>query len=426
MSDSRKHRLTVLTLGGGAREAALVRRFAACPCCAAEYAAPGNAGTEEFARNIDLDIDDPEAVASACLSLGIDFLMIGPEAPLAAGVADAVGRLCPGTAVLGPGRDGARLESSKVFAKEFMRRHSIPTARAITLTRDNAREASALFARCSLPLVLKADGLCGGKGSVIVNSRHEAEETLRTMLDGLFGEASRAVVAEEFLRGRECSVFVLTDGTRHITLPAARDYKRAHNGNRGPNTGGMGAISPVPGLTAGFLEKVEKRITIPTLAGLRKEGIPYRGILFLGLMDVGGEPYVLEYNVRLGDPESAVVLPRTSGDVLSAFYSAARGEMDDECLTESEEAAAAVVRASEGYPGPIRRGLPMETAPLPENTYLLLGGAMREGGSLLTCAGRVATTVAMAADTDTAVARATAAAETVSFAGAWNRTDIGL
>ena len=426
MSVPQKDKLTVLTLGGGGREAALVRRFAACDSCGAQYAAPGNDSTALFAGNISLDINDGEAVAVVCRLLAVDFLMIGPEAPLAAGVADTVRRLCPDTAVLGPGADGARLESSKAFAKAFMRRHGIPTAPATVVKADNIAEAKDLFARCEWPIVLKADGLCGGKGSIIVRDRKEAEQTLRRMLGGQFGDASRTVVIEDFLRGRECSVFVVTDGANHLVLPAARDYKRACDGDRGPNTGGMGAVSPVPGLTAEFLEKVEQRITLPTLAGLRAEGVAYRGILYLGLISVGGEPYVLEYNVRLGDPETAVVLPRTGGDVLRAFYDAACGRMESAYLPPSNDAAVAVIRAAEGYPGPVRNGLPVVVGALPQDAYVLLGGAVTgQDGALLTAAGRVATAVAVAPDIATAAARAARAAEAVAFAGAHNRTDIG-
>lgn len=420
--------MNVLLLGGGGRECALARRFAHSPLLGQLYIAPGNAGTAVYGRNISLDITDGQAVADACRELKVGLLVVGPEAPLVAGVADTVRCQCPGTAVFGPDADGAALEGSKIFAKEFMTRHGVPTAPFIAVDSSNIAEAEEYLRGLSYPAVIKADGLCGGKGSVIVDSLADAQATLHDMLGGRFGDASRRVIIEDYLPGRECSVFVLTDGKDFAVLPVARDYKRAGDGDTGPNTGGMGAVSPVEYADSKFMERVAERVILPTVQGLQSDDIPYCGVLYLGLMEVGGEPYLLEYNVRMGDPETAVVLERTTGDVLRAFYSVARGAAREVCLGIAENAAVAVVVAAKGYPGAVKTGAPVTVEAQPETgAAVLLGGAVKGAdGVARVASGRVATVVGVDKDIFNARLIAYRTADTVKFLDASMRRDIAF
>ena len=323
---------------------------------------------------------------------------------------------------------GAALEGSKIFAKEFMTRHGVPTAPFIVVDSSNIAEAEEYLRGLSYPAVIKADGLCGGKGSVIVDSLADAQATLHDMLGGRFGDASRRVIIEDYLPGRECSVFVLTDGKDFAVLPVARDYKRAGDGDTGPNTGGMGAVSPVEYADSTFMERVAERVILPTVQGLQSDGIPYRGVLYLGLMEVGGEPYLLEYNVRMGDPETAVVLERTTGDVLRAFYSVARGAAREVCLGIAENAAVAVVVAAKGYPGAVKTGAPVTVETQPETgAAVLLGGAVKGAdGVARVASGRVATVVGVDKDIFNARLIAYRTADTVKFLDASMRRDIAF
>lgn len=417
-----------MLLGGGGRESALARAFFGSELLYRLYIAPGNAGTAEYGENIELDITDVSEVAVACRRYGVDLLVVGPEAPLVAGVGDEVRRQCPNTAVFGPGEAGAVLEGSKVYAKRFMAANGIPTADYISVDSGSIDAGLEYIRRSPMPIVIKADGLCGGKGSVVATSREEAESVLRLMLSGQFGAASRSVVIEQYLQGRECSVFVLTDGKDYAMLPVARDYKRAYNGDSGPNTGGMGAISPVGYVTDAFMRKVEDRVVKPTLHGLQTAGIDYRGVLYLGLMAVQDDPYLLEYNVRMGDPETSVVLARTRGDVLSAFFSVANGLAGMIDLSEGEDAAVAVVMAAEGYPGTILKDVKVEIdATDNEEAYLLAGGICKDAaGNMAVSAGRAVTAVGIGTDVEQARQKAYQVLEKVSFLGAWYRSDIAF
>lgn len=347
---------------------------------------------------------------------------------MVAGVADTVRCQCPGTAVFGPDADGAALEGSKILAKEFMTRHGVPTAPFMVADSSNIAEAEEYLRGLAYPAVIKADGLCGGKGSVIVDSLADARATLCDMLDGRFGDASRRVIIEDYLPGRECSVFVLTDGKDFAVLPVARDYKRAGDGDTGPNTGGMGAVSPVDYADSTFMERVAERVILPTVRGLQSDGIPYRGVLYLGLMEVGGEPYLLEYNVRMGDPETAVVLERTTGDVLRAFYSVARGVAREVCLGVADNAAVAVVVATKDYPGAVKTGATVTVEAPPEaGAEVLLGGAViGADGAVHVASGRVATVVGVGKDISEARLKAYRTADTVKYLDASMRRDIAF
>ena len=345
--------MKVLLIGSGGREHALAWKIARSPLLEKLYIAPGNAGTAMEGENISLAVDNFNALAAFIKDKQIDLLLVGPEQPLADGLRDDLeGR--PGLEslmIIGPAKAGARLESSKDFAKAFMLTHGIPCAASRSFTRAQLPEGLAWLAENKGPYVLKADGLAAGKGVIITADLEEAQETLRAMLqDAMFGDASNTVVIEEFLQGIELSVFVLTDGKDYLLLPEAKDYKRIGEGDTGPNTGGMGSVSPVPFADKAFLEKVESRIIKPTLAGLQQESIPYKGFIFFGLMNVGGDPFVIEYNVRMGDPETQSVIPRIESDLLPLLAAAARGELGHQSLHISPDYCCSVILASGGYP----------------------------------------------------------------------------
>lgn len=416
-----KETFKVLLIGSGGREAALAWKISRSRRLEKLFVAPGNASP--IGENIDLDISDFEAVGKFVADNGVDMVVVGPEQPLVNGIADFFKDT--DVKVIGPGAEGATLEGSKEFAKEFMFRHGIPTARFMTVTADTAEEGMDFLESLDAPYVLKADGLAAGKGVIISNDLDDAKESLRDMLDGAFGKASSTVVIEEYLDGIECSVFVLTDGEDYKILPVAKDYKRIGEGDTGPNTGGMGAVSPVDFADEAFLERVRTRIVEPTVNGLKEEGIDYRGIIFLGLMNVGGDPYVIEYNARFGDPETEVVLPRLKTDILNLFEGIADRTLGIKKVEEDSRAAVTVILASKGYPGSYEKGKVIAGVDDCGADMVFFAGVGKDAeGRLVTSGGRVMAVTCYGDDVESAARKAREAAEKISFEGKYFRRDI--
>ena len=418
--------LNVLLLGSGGREAAIAWKLSQSPMLGKLFIAPGNAGTTACGTNIAIKPTDFDAVAKAVKEHDIDLVIAGNEDPLVKGLREALAVSCPGVPMVGPGADGAALEGSKDFAKDFMGRHNIPTARHLTATKENIAEARDFLRSLKAPYVLKADGLAAGKGVLIIDNINEAISSLDEMLDGQFGAAAAKVVIEEFLSGIECSVFVLTDGTgAYRILPVAKDYKRVGEGDTGLNTGGMGSVSPVPFADDEFMAKVEERIVRPTVDGLRAEGIDYRGFIFLGLIKVGNDPMVIEYNVRMGDPETEVVMPRIANDLLPALKAVAEGNLGDIAIEHDPRTAVAVMAVSGGYPGSYPKGKVIEGLDKVDGIVFHAGTAADSDGRIVTAGGRVLATVAFGEDIPSAAAESYKMLEKITFEGKYNRRDIG-
>lgn len=414
--------MNVLVVGSGGREHAIAAKLASS---ARVFCAPGNAGTARVGTNLAIAATDVEAIVRAAKDHAIDLVVVGPEAPLALGLVDALSEA--GVLAFGPSKAAAALESSKGFAKDFMKRHGVPTAGYGVF--DDADEAIAFVHRAGRPMVVKADGLAAGKGVVVAAS---TEETVRAieeiMIAREHGEAGARVVVEERLEGPEVSYHVVSDGERYVALAAAQDHKRLLDGDRGPNTGGMGAYSPPPMVTEALERAILKDVVEPTLAGMASEGTPFRGALFVGVMIMDGAPMVLEYNVRFGDPETEVLMARWEGDVLPLFLGSARGDLRGVLPRWGAPAALSVVMASEGYPGAVAKGRViegLEEANALEGVLVHEAGTVREGGRTLTSGGRVLAVTATGADVDEAAARAYAAVARVRFEGAQHRRDIG-
>ena len=383
--------MKVLLLGSGGREHALAWKMVQSPKLEKLYVAPGNAGTAEIAENVAIAVNDFQAIADFIAENRIRMLVVGPEDPLVGGIRDflqADGRL-GGLLIVGPGKEGALLEGSKDFAKQFMQRYHIPTAGYMTVTRENLAEGMQFLATLKPPYVLKADGLAAGKGVLIIDDLGEAQSELEQMLDGKFGKASARVVIEEFLKGIEISVFAVTDGKGYKILGSAKDYKRVGEGDTGLNTGGMGAVSPVPFADEAFNRKVEERIVRPTVEGLKKEGIDYRGFIFFGLMNVGGEPFVIEYNVRMGDPETEVVMPRLKSDVLELFEAVASGHLEQVDLELDKRFCATVMLVAGGYPGSYEKGNAITGIGRVKDAIVFHAGTKRQDSQVVTNGGRV-------------------------------------
>ena len=421
-------KLTVLLLGSGGRECALAWKISLSPCLEKLYIAPVNRVTGAYGENVGISPLDFNAIADFAAEKKVDMIVVGNEDPLVAGIFDYFEGKEGAPVVVGPSKAGAALEGSKDFAKQFMVRHSIPTARYQSFTAETVEEGCKFLETLKAPYVLKADGLAAGKGVLIIDSLDEAKSSLREMLGGMFGKSSATVVIEEFLKGIECSVFVLTDGNGgYRILPVAKDYKRIGEGDTGPNTGGMGAVSPVVFADKEFMRKVEERIILPTVNGLIAEGITYRGFIFLGLIEVEGEPMVIEYNVRMGDPETEVVMLRIASDLLPLLDAAGRGNLGDMPLAEDPRFATTVMVVSGGYPGSYSKGEIITGAEDAVNAILFHAGTSRTGdGELLTSGGRVIACSAYGKDIDEALANSYAAADTVNFEGKYMRRDIGL
>jgi len=421
--------MNILIVGSGGRESAFAWKIAQSPQITQLYIAPGNAGTSRYGQNIPLKVTDFDGIADFVLKHAVDMVLVGPEEPLVKGIHDyfldrADLRHVP---VIGPQQQGAQLEGSKDFSKRFMARHGIPTAASQSFNRNTLPEGLAYLETQRLPIVLKADGLAAGKGVLICTTLGEAKTELTAMLaDAKFGEASSTVVIEEYLSGIELSVFVLTDGDTYKVLPAAKDYKRIGEGDTGLNTGGMGSVSPVPFADNEFLDKVDERIIIPTIEGLKKDNIPYKGFIFIGLMSVNGEPYVIEYNVRMGDPETESVLPRLESDLVDLLQGVAQGNLLERSFTLSPKIAATVVLVSGGYPGPYESGKAISNIESVKESIVFHAGTAAENGVIKTAGGRVLAVTALEDTLFDALQQATADAGRIYFEGKNFRRDIGF
>lgn len=418
--------MNVLVLGSGGREHALAWKIKQSGSCSNLYCLPGNPGTAGIAHNLGGDIKDFESVKSAVIENKVDLVVVGPEDPLVNGLRDffAADKSLSSVLFVGPSAAGARLEGSKDYAKEFMLRHSIPTAAYRTFNAGQINEGKAFLKTLQPPYVLKADGLAGGKGVVIPNTLKEAERELEEMLGGKFGKAGNKVVIEEFLHGIEVSVFVLTDGKDYMILPQAKDYKRICDNDMGLNTGGMGAVSPVPFADALFMSKVEERIIKPTVNGLREEGIDYRGFIFIGLMNCGGNPYVVEYNVRMGDPETEAVMTRIDSDLLEHLKAAASGELKNEKITISNKVALTVVCVSGGYPQQFGKGYKIKL-PADNDAVIFHSGTAVKEGELVTNGGRVLAVTVNRDNIESARRAVYSTVEKIEYKDIFYRKDIG-
>lgn len=420
--------MNILLLGSGGRESALAWKMKQSPLLDKLFIAPGNGGTGAYGTNVPgLSPLDFEAVEKFVAESAIDMIVVGNEDPLVAGIRDYFAEKMPELLVVGPSKLGATLEGSKDFAKQFMMRHGIPTAAYRSFTAENVAEGVEFLASLKAPYVLKADGLAAGKGVLIIDDLAEAQQALQDMLGGMFGKSSATVVIEEFLSGIECSVFVLTDGNGgYRVLPVAKDYKRIGEGDTGLNTGGMGAISPVPFANDEFMAKVTERIILPTVNGLVADKIDYRGFIFLGLIKVDGEPMVIEYNVRMGDPETEAVMLRVDSDLVELMKAAAEGNLGDLELKHSPLTAATVMMVSGGYPGSYKKGLPIGgVEEVTESTLFHAGTALDENGNLLTSGGRVIAVSSLAENMEAALAKSFASVAKISFEDSYYRRDIG-
>lgn len=420
--------MNVLVLGSGGREHAFAWKIAQSKHLQNLYIAPGNAGTAHCGTNVPVAVDDFEAIKNLVWEKDIDLVLVGPEDPLVKGIHDYFlnDEVLKDVPVIGPKKDGAQLEGSKDFSKQFMLKHKVPTAKYATFTKDNVEAGCNFLETLSPPYVLKADGLAAGKGVLILNELKEAQTELKQMLlESKFGAASSKVVIEEFLNGIELSVFVLTDGKSYKLLPAAKDYKRIGEGDTGLNTGGMGAVSPVPFADEAFIKKVEEQIVKPTISGLNAEGIDYRGFIFIGLMNCDGEPKVIEYNCRMGDPETEVVIPRIKSDLLELLEGVATQTLDQKSYETIQETATTVVLVSGGYPGNFEKGKVVNGLEPASDSLVFHSGTKSEGEEVLTNGGRVFAITSFGKTIEEAVTKSFARAKKIQYEKKYFRRDIG-
>jgi len=421
--------MNILILGSGGRESAFAWKIAQSPKCEKVFIAPGNAGTHQYGTNVNIKVTDFEGIKALVLKQSINLVLVGPEEPLVKGIHDffLADEQLKSIPVVGPQQEAAQLEGSKDFSKQFMQRHNIPTAAYKTFTKDTLQEGLTYLTTAGLPVVLKADGLAAGKGVLICTSLEEAQLELTQMLaEAKFGDASSSVVIEQFLQGIELSVFVMTDGSNYKILPEAKDYKRIGEGDTGLNTGGMGSISPVPFADAAYIKKVEDLVIIPTIEGLKKDSIPYKGFIFIGLMNKDGEPWVIEYNCRMGDPETESVMRRIDSDFVDLLQGVAEGNLNEKELIISPKTAATVVMVAGGYPGEYLKNKVITGTENVRDSIVFHAGTNLDGENVITTGGRVLAITTLQDNMFNALQQATADASRIYYDGMYFRKDIGF